>query len=389
MICRVCGDNNLKLAFDFGFQPYPNNFLKTQDELHDFFPLEIFECLTCGLGQLEEFPFTPFNDDYPYETKISQTYLDALKAYYQIFFQNTSQSARVLEIGCNDGSLLKILKEIGCTKLYGIEPVPRLAGEATQFATEGVLNEFFSEGIFSDTKFDVIIVNNVLSHVANLHDFMRGLKKVSHESTRVIIEVQNYDLIKKYGFWDTIYHEHYSYFDAYSLCRLFFEFGFDCGSLQAISSHAGSIRAIFSVLPEEHGKICEPRKIAPRPFCPQILGEKHTIQSQIISRLQTGKKIACFGAAAKGASFLNFMGLTHHEVDFCIDETPGKVGKFLPGSRIPVVSLESFGRQVIPCDTMIILPYNFYREISDKLKDFPGELLVRNGGVLEHARRGR
>lgn len=375
--CRSC-ESPLKLIYDFGNQPDVNKLLKTPDETPILQPLRLSQCQHCELLQLAQTPEKfLFTQDYPYCSSINTPYTAQCKEWAKTL--NLPRHASIMEIAANDGYLLKILKEEGFINLIGFEPIHQLAEKARQHAP--VIASPFDQKIVDNTPvfhhaFDLIIANNVFAHIDNPLEFLNAAKKCLKATGAISIEVQNAK--PAYGSlpFDTIYHEHQIYYTPQTLQALANRAGFEITRLENIASHGGSIRATLKT-----GYAFNP-DISVKPeiwkgYAQQIQKEIF-LMKQFVNQLKLNKKsIACFGAAAKGISALNYAGLTHKHIDYIIDETPEKQNKFTPLSKIPIKPLSDL--QESPPDYIWILPWNYQTEIIQKITPLTKAKIVTKG----------
>ena len=387
--CRICSCKNLKMILDLGDQPPANSLLdKTQLSIHEEkFPLRLFWCSECNLVQLldivnKEYLFK----HYFYMTSASKPILSHFQQYasdiYEIFLRKKSNPL-VVEIGSNDGSLLFEFKKLG-TEILGIEPASNLSKLANDSKIP-TINDFFSsnlaKNISKSNTASVIVANNVIGHIENLHDLMDGIKILIDDDGLFIFEVPYLiDLIEKLEF-DTIYHEHLSYFSILPLMRLMDIHGMEIFDIQKQSVHGGTLRIFVSKknnfpinesvkkylnLEYEFGlnKILIYEK-----FSNQIKNLKNEIYDSLKNLKNDGKSIFGYGASAKGNVLLNYCKIDVNLLDFIIDTTPLKQGKFSPGMHIPIVSPNKIftkGKN----DVALLLAWNYEYQILQKEIDF-------------------
>ena len=356
MLCRICS-YPVQKVLDLGSQPIANSLLVSQDMPQMHYPLEFYWCKGCLFGQVNDLGHTDiFNEDYPYYSSVNTSYVTQCKIW-ALDYLNRFDPKSVLEIGCNDGYLLENFKH-----LYhvGVEP-SRGPAKVSEEKGINVVHSFFSSQC-EFGKFDLIIANNVIAHTPHLQDVVKGIAQNLTPTGTVVVEFPPVnDLIEK-NYYDTIYHEHFSYFSITAIWKLFRAFGLHLKSWEPIPSHGGSIRAYFN-----HREIfekIESLNIGIDEFPQKVFKSKLENSIDILARKIVGKKLALFGAAAKGISFLNYLGIKSDIFDFCVDETPAKQGKYLPGSRIPIVGIETL--KIERPDYLYVLPWNFKDEIMAK-----------------------
>lgn len=368
--CRFCREP-LTEVLDIGPQPLANR-LVTKRYRHTLYPLILFTCEACGLSQVPDCGAKIFTCEYPYHSSVNAPYVEQCRKWVEGL--HLKKDAAICEIACNDGYLLKSLREAGFTNLWGIEPVRHLAEKARKFAK--VDNTYFCEAYAAHPeKQDLIIANNVLAHVPDLLGFLKGIYGLLKSDGFVSFEVPNFENLVRDLLYDTIYHEHYFYFTPNSITRVLDEVGLKPVSIERISSHGGSLRVLACRGRQTSLNLCwEIGEFRTRSFASKRL---------CLEKLYCKSRIAAFGAAAKGITFINYLGLKRDLIPYCVDETRYKVGKFLPGSMIPIVSVD-FLYEDLP-EYLLVLPWNFADSIVDKLKQYRlrgGRILFRKAGAM-------
>ncbi|HET56877.1 MAG TPA: methyltransferase domain-containing protein [Deltaproteobacteria bacterium] len=399
MKCRHC-KNFLKHVFiDLGFAPPSNAYLSAED-LHKpefYFPLKVFACENCGLVQTED--YTPadelFRDDYAYFSSTSTSWLDHAARYSSMIRKrlNLDEQSFVIEIASNDGYLLKNFVAAGIPCL-GIEPTGGTADAAEKLSIP-VMREFFGTALGKELarqgrQADLIIGNNVYAHVPDINDFTGGLKAALKDGGTVTLEFPHVMRLIGRTQFDTIYHEHYSYLSLFTVTRIFKSEGLRVFDVEELSTHGGSLRvygchtgdprptteAVSAIIAEEerHG-LRKPETV--RAFQKRAAHIKDDLVLFLIEQKRLGKKVAAYGAAAKGNTLLNYAGIKPDLISYVCDAAPSKQGKFLPGSHIPIVSPEVLKEQ--KPDTILILPWNIAGEIveqHDYVKEWGGGFAV-------------
>jgi len=388
MKCRFCSSSEMLLFVDLGHTAISNAFVVKEQLFQPeiIYPLNVFVCKECFLVQIDEYQKREciFSHEYVYFSSISKTWLKHAEKYVEKVTElfHIGKDSFVVEIASNDGYLLQnfVKKKIPC---LGIEPTQSTAEKAIEKGVNTIV-EFFdtrlAERLNAEMKqADLIIGNNVLAHVPNLNDFVNGMKILLKPYGAITMEFPHFlKLIEKVEF-DTIYHEHYSYFSFSSIKRIFKRSGLDIFDVEELPTHGGSLR-IYAKHEDDDTKIIsssaynllEREKIEGidiietyQGFQDKVIRIKNNFLQYIISEKLQNKRIVGFGAAAKGNTFLNFCGIKSDVIEYVVDETPVKQGKFLPQSHIPVVPLEQL-REDNP-DIIVILPWNFEKEIIEKL----------------------
>ncbi len=388
MRCRFCSKTIHTTLIDLGNTAVSNAFLKDDHLNHAevTYPLKVLVCDNCFLVQVDEFQKSEeiFTEEYVYFSSVSAGWLKHSKAYVEKVTERfkLNKNSLVTEIASNDGYLLQYFKEKNIPCL-GIEPTYSTAQLSIAKGIENVI-EFFGEDLATrlskeGKQSDLILGNNVLAHVPGLNDFVRGLKILLKPSGVMTFEFPHLiKLIEKKEF-DTIYHEHFSYFSFYFICKLFRFHGFEIFDVEQLETHGGSLRVFIKHKENENIKIenavdallNEELKLGVnkiefyKGFQEKAIDIKNKFLLYIIGEKQKGKKIIGFGAAAKGNTFLNYCGLKSDTIECIVDDTPIKQGKYLPQSHIPVVSRDYFNTN--KPDIIVILPWNFKAEIIEKL----------------------
>ena len=388
MRCRFCSKTISTTLIDLGNTAVSNAFLKDAHLNHAevTYPLKVLVCDNCYLVQVDEFQKSEeiFTEEYVYFSSVSAGWLKHSKAYVEKVTERfkLNKNSLVTEIASNDGYLLQYFKEKNIPCL-GIEPTYSTAQLSIAKGIENVI-EFFGEDLATrlcaeGKQSDLILGNNVLAHVPGLNDFVRGLKILLKPSGVMTFEFPHLiKLIEKKEF-DTIYHEHFSYFSFYFICKLFRFHGFEIFDVEQLETHGGSLRvfikhkeneniavetAVDTLLNEEL-KLGVNKIDFYKGFQEKAIDIKNKFLLYIIGEKQKGKSIIGFGAAAKGNTFLNYCGLKSDTIECIVDDTPIKQGKYLPQSHIPVVSRDYFNDN--KPDIIVILPWNFKTEIIEKL----------------------
>ena len=389
--CRICSSKNLTMILDLGKQPPANSFID-QSELNSLehkFPLRLFWCKDCYLVQLldivnKEYLFK----NYLYMTSASKPIVEHFKKYAQDIHQEFLQkenSPFIVEIGSNDGSLLKEFKKLD-TQILGIEPAINLSDLANQ-SNITTKNTFFSSEISKEIvktrNASVVVANNVIAHVEDLQDLMHGVQILIGNNGIFIFEVPYLvDLIKNLEF-DTIYHEHLSYFSILPLLKLVQQFGLEIFDIRKQSVHGGTLRIFVSkkgnypinnsvkIFIDDESKLGLDKIDFYKKFSIDVKELKKELL-KILSKLKKeNKSVFGYGAPAKGNVLLNYCGIDTKFIDYIIDTTPLKQGKFTPGMHIPIIAPSNLNNG----DVAFLLAWNYEFEILEKEKIF-----MNNGG---------
>jgi len=397
--CRFCNAELNKIFVDLGNSPLSNSYLTYNMLKKDekFYPLIAFVCENCFLVQLPEIE-SPENifKDYAYFSSYSETWLKHSENYVNEMLERFGFDSKslVVEIASNDGYLLQYFKKKGIPVL-GIEPAANVAKVAEQNGIPTIV-KFFSvktanELLTDDKNADLITGNNVLAHVPNLNDFVEGMRIVLKPAGVITMEFPHIlQLIQKKQF-DTIYHEHFSYFSLLTVQKVFSEHNLTIFDVEELDTHGGSLRIFarhikndtipiserVSELTEKEKKFGLTNISTYTNFSEKCKAVKQSIREFFISAKNEGKKIVCYGAAAKGNTLLNYCGIGTDLVDYVVDRSPHKQGMFLPGTHIPITKPEKT-RDTKP-DYLVILPWNLKDEITKQMNyihDWGGKFVI-------------
>jgi 2-polyprenyl-3-methyl-5-hydroxy-6-metoxy-1,4-benzoquinol methylase len=385
---------------DLGFSP-PSNAYLTEAQLNEpetFYPLRIMVCEKCFLVQIDEFAKHDdiFDANYAYFSSFSTSWLAHAKAYTEMMTKRFgfNSNSLVIEIASNDGYLLQYFQEQKVPVL-GIEPTANTAAAAKEKGITSVVDFFgiklAKELVAKGTKADLLLGNNVLAHVPDINDFVGGLKILLKDNGVITFEFPHLlELIDKNQF-DTIYHEHFSYLSLIAVKQIFERHGLNIFDVEVLTTHGGSLR-IFAkhegdstkeILPSVEKMIKTETSFGLndlevyKGYQAKAEKVKNDFTSFIIDAKNKGKKVAGYGAAAKGNTLLNFAGTKKDLLHFVVDASPHKQNKFLPGSHVPVYSEQKIKDE--QPDYIVILPWNLRDEISNQLsyiRDWGGEFVV-------------
>jgi SAM-dependent methyltransferase len=386
MKCRHCGNPLEHVFLDLGFAPPSNAYLSEQD-LHapeTWFPLKLFVCENCWLVQTEDYARADqlFRDDYAYFSSTSITWLEHARRYVETMRQRLAldKNSFVIEVASNDGYLLKNFVAAGIPCL-GIEPTASTAAAAEALGIP-VLREFFGakkgrELASQGKQADLILGNNVYAHVPDINDFTAGLKAALKPRGSITLEFPHLlQLILETQF-DTVYHEHFSYLSLHTVQRIFQQAGLRIWDVEQLPTHGGSLRifgchgddqraetpAVATVikLEEQNGL----RSITVyQQFQPRADRIKNDLLGFLIEHKNAGKKVAAYGAAAKGNTLLNYAGIKPDLLPYVCDAAPAKQGKFMPGSHVPILPPAALTER--PTDYVLILPWNIAAEVRQQ-----------------------
>ena len=409
--CRFCRTPLEQTFVDLGVSPLSNSYLHPEDlnRMEPFYPLHAFVCSNCFLVQLEEMesPEKIF-EDYAYFSSYSESWLEHARSYAKMARKRfgLNSSSRVVEIGSNDGYLLHFFKEVDIGVL-GIEPAANVAEAAREKGIETEVRFFDLKLVEEITRggrgADLLVGNNVLAHIPDVNDLMQALKRLLNAGGVINMEFPHLLSLIEENQFDTIYHEHYSYFSLTTAARIFGEHGLEIYDAELLSTHGGSLR-IYACHGEELGErqpaggswegLSNRQGSSPeggsfflterlkemlereeqlgfndlefyRSFAGQVEKVKRETLKFLIKAKEEGRSAAAYGAPAKGNTLLNYCGIGPDLIDYTVDISPHKQGKFLPGSRIPIFNPEKVA-ETKP-DYLVILPWNLKEEIEGQM----------------------
>jgi SAM-dependent methyltransferase len=385
--CRSCGGRLGVTMADLGMQPASNAFVdpRAAIQLEKRYPLRAKVCEICKLVQVD-YDVAPEElfGNYVYFSSYSDEWLAHAKAYCDMAEKRfgLSPSSLVVELASNDGYLLKNFLKLGIAVL-GIDPSDTVAAAAEKIGVP-TLVRFFGENLAKELaqqgrQADLIIANNVLAHVPQLNDFVAGIALLLLPGGSVTIEFPHLLELIQHVEFDTIYHEHFSYFSLYAIEQSFQRHRLRIYDLERLSTHGGSLRIFASHASRSELKdsalLREVRAQEAAAglaelstymqFAQRVDECRDSLQTFLADAKRDGKRVAAYGAAAKGNTLLNFCGVTPQDISLVADRNPHKQKKLLPGTHIPVVSPEEL-MQTKP-DYVLILPWNLQHEIRQQL----------------------
>jgi len=399
MRCRFC-NTQLKHTFvSLGSSPLSNSYL-TKEQLHKmepFYPLEVYVCGNCFLVQLEEFesPENIFND-YAYFSSYSDIWLKHAKDYVDkmINLFGIDKQSFIIEIASNDGYLLQYFVEKQIPVL-GIEPARNVAEVAVE---KGIPTETVFFGIKTAKQLasegknaDLLLGNNVLAHVPDLNDFVGGLKILLKPNGIITMEFPHLMRLMDDVQFDTIYHEHFSYFSFITVEKVFKAHKLSIFDVEELTTHGGSLRIYARHSESVNKQMSKSVKQLIRKeqeagldkietyqeFDNKVKAVKKDILSFFIETKKGGKSIVAYGAAAKGNTLLNYCGIKTDFIDYVVDRSPHKQGHFLPGSHIPIYAPDKV-KETKP-DYLFILPWNIKDEILEQMafiREWDGKFVI-------------
>lgn len=387
MNCRHCQNKLTHVFCDLQTCPPSNAMVNMERVNHPetYFPLKVFVCEKCWLVQVDEIEKAEaiFNEEYTYYSSFSTSWLAHAKKYTDDMTERFGYDSNslVVEIASNDGYLLQYFKEKNVPVL-GVEPTANTAKVAKEKGIETIV-DFFGSRLAEDKlkgKADLILGNNVLAHVPDINDFVKGVKYSLKSNGVNTFEFPHLCKLIEFNQFDTIYHEHFSYLSLTAVKKIFEAQGLEIFDVEELSTHGGSLR-IFTKHKEDNSKKIE-QSVADLLQREKELGVETTEYYQefqnkvdkikydflkfLIEQKKANKKVIGYGAAAKGNTLLNYCGVKGNDlINFVVDASPYKQNKLLPGSRIPVygkVKIEQYKP-----DFVIIFPWNLKEEINAQL----------------------
>ena len=397
--CRGCNSHKLFRALDLGFSPLANRLISPEnmESAEPWYPLILRICLDCSLGQLGEFNTdTEIFRDYPYLSSTSSTWLESNKLFASsmIEMMNLEKNDLVIEIASNDGYLLQYFQDQGI-KVLGIEPALNVA---TIASIKGIPTspEFFTEHLAKNISKNIletklIVAKNVVAHVPDIRDFIKGISVISSSKTLIVFEAPTILNILQKTQFDTIYHEHFSYLSASFFEKILPDFNLKIIGIEKVETHGGSLRFFITqsnsdvqiskhliemldiVLTEERAaKITEPTNWK---VLSVVVGKQlEDFRNWVVN---SKSKIIGYGAAAKAVTLLSAAQVPRSSIAFCIDNSAGKIDFLIPGHQIPIISeadfLEKHRNEEF---VFLIFPWNLKKEISERIRSLTSNCRV-------------
>ena len=400
MICRHCGSDLKLKMLDLGTCPPSNSYLPATelDAPEKWYPLRVMVCTECWLVQTADFVDREecFSSTYAYFSSCSSSWVEHARCYAVAMMERfrLNSSSRVLEVAANDGYLLQHFLPLGIP-CYGIEPTESTAAVARQKGIE-IIGQFFSLAfarrlVHERGHVDLLAANNVFAHVPNINDFAAGVFEMLSPTGVVTIEFPHLLQLFTHNYFDTIYHEHFSYLSLHSSQSILHDAGLEIFDIEELTTHGGSLRIYARrsdgilrerelrvddfLLKEKEAGILNPEIY--HAFPKRAEKVKDDLLTFLLKIKAEGKSIAGYGAAAKGNTLLNYSGIRNDLLPYVVDRSPGKIGTFLPGSRIPVYE-ETKLKETQP-DFVILMPWNLRQEITEQLdyiREWGGNFVV-------------
>ena len=397
--CRFCKTELQHVFVDVGMSPLSNRFVSADDlnKAETFYPLKTWLCDHCLLVQLEEFE-TPAQifQDYVCFSSYSESWLQHCSEYVDSISERLALTgdSQVIELASNDGYLLQYFKNKGIPAL-GIEPASNVAAVARQKGID-TIDEFFGKALAArlceeQGKADLLLGNNVLAHVPELNDFVAGMKILLKSSGSITMEFPHLLQLMEQCQFDTIYHEHFSYFSFLAVTKIFSAHGLKIYDVDELPTHGGSLR-IYACHEQNSDmtvqaavdKLLAREKAAGLAeldtylhFTDKVLRCKASLLRLLLAKQEEGCKVVAYGAPAKGNTLLNYCGIRQDLLAYTVDRNPHKQGSFLPGVHIPVYAPEKIMED--KPDFVLILPWNLQQEITTQMsaiRDWGGQFIV-------------
>jgi SAM-dependent methyltransferase len=385
--CRFCGEPLRHVVVDLGASPLANSYLSEEelDRPESFYPLCLYVCGECWLAQVPTVESgEAIFSDYAYFSSYSDSWLEHARRYVEATSERfgLDENSFVVEVASNDGYLLQWFVERGVPAL-GVEPAANVA-EAAREKGIPTHNAFFSEQLGRELaiehgKADLVVANNVFAHVPDLNDFTAGFTHLLAEGGVLTIEVQHLLRLLDEVQFDTVYHEHFSYYSLSSARRVLAAHGLTVFDVEELPTHGGSLRIyarhtedashpiadrVAELLERERAAGLEGVE-AYSDFGERVRAVKRSLLRFLIDARERSERVVAYGAPAKGNTLLNYCGVGTDLIDFTVDRSPHKQGHFLPGTRIPIEGPERiFDSRPA---WVLILPWNLRDEIARQM----------------------
>jgi len=388
LTCRFCATPLAHTFVDLGMSPLANAYLTVEQlaQPEPFYPLRTYVCEHCFLVQLPEVesPEAIFSD-YAYFSSYSDTWLNHARSFAEMACErfHLGPTSRVLEVASNDGYLLRFFKELDIPVL-GVEPAKNVARAAVDLGIPTLMEFFGSEVaqrlVEENQGADLLVGNNVFAHTPYLNDFAAGLAIALAPGGTLSLEFPHLLRLLDENQFDTIYHEHFSYFSFTTAAKILAHHGLEVFDVEELPTHGGSLRLLArhrAAAPEASPQVEEllVREEARglltldpyRAFGEEVKATKRGLLEFLVREKAAGKHIVGYGAPAKGNTLLNYCGVRSDFLDYTVDRSPHKQGRHLPGTHIPILGPERI-RETKP-DYVLILPWNLRQEIAEQMSD--------------------
>jgi 2-polyprenyl-3-methyl-5-hydroxy-6-metoxy-1,4-benzoquinol methylase len=399
-LCLFCGTPLHQTLVDLGMSPLCESYVSAENvnKMEPFYPLHVRVCGTCFLAQVEEYVSVEhIFTDYAYFSSYSDSWVAHAKQYCELMTNRfaLNEKSLVVELASNDGYLLQHFVAAKIPVL-GIEPAANVAAVAIEKKKVPTLVKFFGVNTAKELaaegkRADLILGNNVLAQVPDVNDFVGGMKVLLAPRGVITIEFPHLMKLMEENQFDTIYHEHFSYFSFLTAEKIFAAHGFTLFDVEELKTHGGSLR-IYGRHDEDHSKPVSDRVKELRrreeaagftrletyaSFAEQVKETKRALLEFLIEARRAGKTVVGYGAPGKGNTLLNYCGIRTDFLDYTVDRSPHKQGKFLPGTHIPIHAPDRI-RETKP-DYLFILPWNLREEIMQQnafIREWGGQFVV-------------
>jgi hypothetical protein len=385
--CRLCGAQLTRTFVDLGMSPLCETFLSSDqlDQMEPYFPLHVLVCDRCFLVQLQEYvkPENIFSE-YAYFSSFSTSWVEHARNYCHMITKRLGLGGKsqVFELASNDGYLLQHFLPLG-VPVTGIEPAANVAEAARQKNVPTIVDffglELATRLVGEGRRADLIIGNNVLAQVPDLNDFTAGMAHLLAADGVITLEFPHLQRLIEENQFDTIYHEHFSYFSLVTIDRLAERHGLRVFDVDELPTHGGSLRvylcrsgashaqtAALAALREREQKLGYRDIAAYETYAPKVHETKRKLLAFLIQLKDEGKKICGYGAPGKGNTLLNYCGIGPDFLDFTVDRNPYKHGRLTPGMHIPIHPVSAI--DAARPDYILILPWNLRREIVGQMR---------------------
>jgi SAM-dependent methyltransferase len=397
-VCRLCGDSLRRVFVDLGMSPLCESYIRPDqlDAMEPFYPLRVFVCERCFLVQLKEYVSAEsIFSDYAYFSSYSDSWVEHARRYVDAVSKrfDLGTDSLVVEVASNDGYLLQhfVGRDV---PVLGVEPARNVADAARErgVPTESVFLGHESGQALASAHgvADLVVGNNVFAHVPDLHDFTAGLAALLSPTGVLTLEFPHLVRLMGGNQFDTIYHEHFSYFSFHTASQALARHGLAVFDVEELQSHGGSLRIYAQheggpqALTEAVGRLAKSEQKAGvtsiayyDAFRTQVEETKRALLEFMVAAKREGKTIVGYGAPGKGNTLLNYCGIRTDFLDYTVDRSPHKQGLFLPGTRIPIGHPDRLA-ETRP-DYVLILPWNLRDEIIEQLgyvRDWGGRFVV-------------
>ena len=397
--CRFCAATLSTTLVDLGMSPLCQTHIEPQqlNHMERFYPLHVWVCSKCFLVQLEKYvaPEEIFSD-YAYFSSFSDSWVEHARRYAEQMISRfkLGPSSKVMEIASNDGYLLQHFKHAGVPCL-GIEPAANVAKAAVEKGIPTTVQFFGEKTALAIAREhgqpDLLLGNNVLAHVPDINDFVKGMKRLLKDDGVITMEFPHLQRLIEENQFDTIYHEHFSYLSFGTVRRIFRQHGLELFDVEELPTHGGSLRIyarhaadvkhpvtaqVDALIERERSLGYEDLGMYAR-FGDQVKETKRALLDFLIAAKRAGKRIVGYGAPGKGNTLLNYCGIRQDFLDFTVDRSPHKYGRYTPGTHIPILHPDAL-REARP-DFVLILPWNLKDEIvtkHDYIREWGGRFVV-------------